>query len=333
MTGSDPSATTIRAAAVDIGSTSVHLLVADVTYERAPDAVTSLFDTSELLGMGARIETDGLLGSAGRGLLTKTLARYAGEAQTLGATRIAFVGTDPLRHAADAPRACAEIERATGVPIHVLDQYEEAALTLIGVTGSGGLERSLAIVDVGGGSTEIIVAGPDGIREVVGLRIGASRLTALIEPGDPPTETEIGALRAEARRIMASDLELRIEEAIAVGGSAYGLGRVASGPGASELVIDQDRLRLVFELIARERSAALAEQFGLNPRRARILPAGAAIVEAVMDRFGISRIIASDLGIREGLAIALARNGAAWRDRLARQSRPRGWQSPGRARA
>jgi len=180
----------------------------------------------------------------------------------------------------------------------------------------------LAVIDVGGGSTEIILAGPEGIRDVVGIPDGASRLTATIGPADPPTQDQISALRAEARRTVGPLAEVRIEEATAVGGSAYGLARVASGPGASEFVIDRDRLRLVFALIARERSAALAELFRLNPRRAPILAAGAAILEALMDRLAINRIVASDLGIREGLVIALARDAFSWRDRLASMRAP-----------
>lgn len=302
----------VRAAAVDIGSTSVHLLVA----EFSGAGVEPLLDTSDLLGLGGQIESDGMLGPIARRGLTETLERYAAEARRLGSRVIVFVGTDPLRHAADAAPACREIELATGVAVHVLDQGEEGALTLLGVTGGKPVDGDLAVLDIGGGSTEIVVAGPGGIRAVVGLPIGASRLTASVRAGDPPSEAELAALRAEAGRVVAAAPDFELGDVIAVGGTAYGLARVAAGPGGTERVLDRDGLRTVMALVATEPSAAVAARFGLNPRRARILPAGAAIVEALIDRYGIDRIEASEAGIREGLVIALVRDGIAWRDRL-----------------
>jgi exopolyphosphatase/guanosine-5'-triphosphate,3'-diphosphate pyrophosphatase len=170
---------------VDIGSTSVHLLVAEVS----GDGIEPLLDVSELLGLGDRIEATGMLGRGGRELLVATLVEYAAAACALGVgpNAIVFVGTDPLRHAADGARVCAEIERATGVAVHVLSQAEEGALTLLGVVGSRTLTDEVAVLDIGGGSTEIIVAGPAGIDSVVGLPIGASRLTAFVGAADPPS--------------------------------------------------------------------------------------------------------------------------------------------------
>jgi exopolyphosphatase/guanosine-5'-triphosphate,3'-diphosphate pyrophosphatase len=301
-----------RAAAVDIGSTSVHLLVAEVS----GSGVEPLLDRSELLGLGGRIEADGMLGRVGRQELVGALVEYAAAARAFGIGAIVFVGTDPLRHAADAARTCREIELATSVAVYVIDQAEEGALTLLGVTGGRATERDLAVLDVGGGSTEIVVAGPDGIREVVGLSVGASRLTVSVGAGDPPSAADLAALRAEAGRIVAAAPDLQLGDVVAVGGTAYGLARVAAGPGGIERVIDRDGLRRAMALVTIERSAKVAERFGLNPRRARILPAGAAIVEALIDRYGIDRIEASEAGIREGLVLALVRDGIAWRDRL-----------------
>jgi exopolyphosphatase/guanosine-5'-triphosphate,3'-diphosphate pyrophosphatase len=310
-----------RAAAVDIGSTSVHLLVAEVSGH----GLEPLLDVSELLGLGDRIEATGMLGRSGRGLLVATLVEYAASARALGVApgAIVFAGTDPLRHAADGARACAEIERATGVAVHVLSQAEEGALTLLGVVGSRAPIDEVAVLDIGGGSTEIIVAGPEGIRSVVGLPIGASRLTAAVGAADPPSRADLAALRAEAGRAVAAGPDLPLDAVIAVGGTAYGLARVAAGPGGTERVLDRDRLRTVMALIATEPSAEVAARFGLNPRRAKVLPAGGAIVEALIERYGIERIEASEAGIRDGLVLAVARDGIAWRDRLGALGRPR----------
>lgn len=301
-----------RAAAADIGSTSVHLLVADVS----PAGLEPILDESELLGLGGRIEADGLLGADVREELARTLAGYADEARRLGAETIAVVGTDPLRHAADAARAAYRIELVAGVPVHVLEQAEEGALTLLGVTG-GAPHGDVAVIDIGGGSTEIVVAGPEGIRSIVGLPLGASRLSAAVAADDPPSARQVAALRREADRIVARAPDLALGAVIAVGGTAYGVARVATGPGTGERLLDADGIAMAVSVSARERSADVAALFGLNPRRARILPAGAAILTAITARYGIERIRASELGIREGIVRALVRDGPAWRDRLA----------------
>jgi exopolyphosphatase/guanosine-5'-triphosphate,3'-diphosphate pyrophosphatase len=301
-----------RAAAVDIGSTSVHLLVADLS-----DAgLEPVLDESELLGLGGRIEAHGLLGPDARQELARTLAGYADEARRLGAERIAFVGTDPLRHAADAARAVHRIELVSGVPVHVLEQAEEGALTLLGVTG-GAAHGDVAVIDIGGGSTEIVLAGADGIASIVGLPLGASRLSAAVGASDPPSADQVVALRREADRIVARAPDLVLGEVVAVGGTAYGVARVATGPGYGERLVDAEGIALAVAVSARERSADVAELFGLNPRRARIMPAGAAILAAIAARYRIDRIRASEQGIREGLVRALVRDGPAWRDRLA----------------
>lgn len=300
-----------RAASIDIGSTSVHLLIADLP----GDVVEPILDLSEILGLGGRIAASGMFGSAAREELVRTLVAYADEGRRLDAGSIVIVGTDPLRHAADAARVCREVELATGVPVHVLDQAEEGALTLLGVTG-GVVTGDLAIIDIGGGSTEIIVAGPGGSTMVIGLPLGASRLTTTIGVDDPPTAAQVIALRREADRIVATAPDLALGEVIAVGGTAYGVARVATGPGVGERMVDADGVTLALAMSGSERSDRLAELFGLNPRRARIMPAGAAIVASLAARYRIERIRVSEQGIREGLIQAVLRNGPAWRDRL-----------------
>ena len=306
-----------RGAAVDIGSTSVHLLVGELS----DGGLEPIVDLSEILGLGARVEAYGYLGQTGRTELAATLAEYARESWRQGCEAVVLAGTDPLRHAADAARACHEIESATGLPVHVLDQAEEGALTLLGVSHDG-WRGELAVIDIGGGSTEIIQAGPDGIRAVVGLPLGASRLSATVDADDPPSPDQVVALRREADRILAAAPDLVLGEVVAVGGTAYGVARVATGPGNGERTVDAEGIALALAISGSERSAQVAELFGLNPRRARILPAGAAIVAAISERYGIDRIRASELGIREGLVRALLDDPIAWRDRLARVGGP-----------
>ncbi len=98
--------------------------------------------------------------AASREELVALLAHYAERARDFGARDVAFVGTQPLRRAADAGAVVAAVEAATGVPLHVLDHEEEALLNLLGATAGLAIDASLAVVDIGGGSVEVVVVEP-----------------------------------------------------------------------------------------------------------------------------------------------------------------------------
>ena len=305
-------------AAVDVGANSVHLLVAVVTGRR----VEPLVDESVFLGLGDRVDTTGTLGPSKRGELVATLVRYAETARRLGAELIAFVGTEPMRRASDAASAVQEVGLATGVPLYVLDPREEAELTLIGVTLGRPITRELAVVDVGGGSSQIALIGPDHPPASIGLRLGGARLTAAFVASDPPTEAEVERLRAEARRLVAELPELRAAELIAVGGTASNLVKVLPA-AALDRRLDRNRLEAALEVLRSEPSASAAERHAINPTRARLLPAGSLILEAVMAHLGVDGLAVSEAGVREGTVLAQAHAGRAWRDQLAALAR--GW--------
>ncbi len=124
---------------------------------------------------------------------------------------------------------------------------------------------------------------------------------------------------------MAQAPELELGEAFAVGGTAYGVARVATGPGTGERLVDGNGIALATTIAGRERAEHVAELFGLNPRRARILPAGVAILASIVARYRIDQIRVSEQGIREGLIHAVLDDPIAWRDRLALPAR----QAPG----
>src|SRR4051794_1525299 len=109
-------------AAIDLGSTSVHLLIA----RPDGDTLEVLEDESAFLGLGAAVDGNGSLGPAGRATLVTTVGAYVERARAQGASRPIVMGTEPLRRLADATRIVAEVSAATGVPLHVLEHEEEA---------------------------------------------------------------------------------------------------------------------------------------------------------------------------------------------------------------
>ncbi len=299
------------AAAVDVGSNSVHVLVGIVAAQR----IAPLADESVFLGLGARIDAAGHLGAPAREELTAVLVRYAEAARDLHATSITFVGTEPLRRAADGQRIVADVERASGISLHVLSHEEEAYLTLIGVSGGRRIAAEMAVIDVGGGSTEVVSIGPDHPVSAIGLRVGSARLTASIVEHDPPTPAEIVALRAAAWTFMETAPDISPRELVAVGGTASNLLRIL--PAATlDGTLDRRRLGQALRVLSTEPSAVASERHGVNPVRARILPAGAAILEAILRRYRAPTIRVAEEGIREGTLLAVTHQPIGWRDRL-----------------
>jgi exopolyphosphatase / guanosine-5'-triphosphate,3'-diphosphate pyrophosphatase len=299
-------------AVVDLGSTSVHHLVAAIDAH----SLEVLVDESAFLGLGAAAEERGALGPAGREELVDTLAGFAWTARSHGARNITFVGTEPLRRLADAARIVAEIDAGTGVPVHVLRHEEEALLTLLGVTGGVPVERDLLVVDIGGGSSEFAFVGPKRLPEVVGLRIGAAALARRHVEGSPPTAEAVAAMKRTATEALAAAPPWNPVDIVLVGGTATNLAKVTGDetPHTRFRWADLDALD---RLLATTPADELAAAYGVRPARAALLPAGAAIVRAVAERFGAIEVLVVDSGIREGALIAVDRAGAAWRDRLA----------------
>jgi len=304
-------------AAIDVGSTSVHALVAAVEI----DGLTALLDESSFLGLGSTVDGAGRLGVARTSELAGVLDAYAGRARALGAASVAVLGTEPLRRAFDAARVVEALARETGLALQVLSQQEEALLTLVGVTGGRRMRGPLVVVDVGGGSTEIISAAPDEPPLIVGLGLGTARLTGRFVTHDPATPGEVQAMVDEASATIASLAVGRPHDVIAVGGTAENLLRVgpgrAGGPdGEGSGTLTRAGLLAALERLASEPAELAAARYGVRPIRARLLPAGAAILLALIEHWAVDGLRVSASGLREGAILTAAQAGTGWRDRL-----------------
>jgi exopolyphosphatase/pppGpp-phosphohydrolase len=298
-------------AAVDLGSNSVHLLVAVI----AGHQLRPLVDESVFLGLGATVDSRADLGPEARDALTQVLDRYATTAADLGASTTTFVGTEPLRRAADGALIVEAIDDTTGVPLQVLTHEEEAYLTMIGVTGGVPVQHETLVVDIGGGSSEFCAVGPGGSPRAAGLRIGSNRLTTRFVTSDPASPQAIEAMREAADAIMVDALPSTPADVVIVGGTATNLLKVTR-EGTSDPILSRERVSAALETMLAEPAAALTEHFGINPKRSPILPAGAVIVEALMRRYDVDRVRVSEASLREGAILAADHAGRAWRDRL-----------------
>jgi len=307
-------------AAIDVGSNSIHLLVARVRDGDAgrPVVLEPLDDRSELLGLGEAIDRQGRIEPADRGMIVTTLEDYVDLARAAGASRITLIGTEPLRRAANASEVLAMVRRATGLPLRVLSVREEAELTFLGVCGGRLPDRSTMIVDIGGGTTEVGLRLPGQPLTVLGLALGSARLTWTIVEHDPPTLGEIDRLGRSARDALA-DMPAQPKRkrrqpatppvAIFVGGTATNLARL--GPLTRAALADDRRT------LAQLPAAEVVRRYRVRPQRARQLAAGTAIVDALLERFGLEEATVSDASLRDGAVIAAARFGDAWPERTA----------------
>ena len=246
-------------ASADLGSNSVHLLVAVITGHR----LRPLVDESAFLGLGATVDAHAHLGAAARAELVETLTRYATTARQLGATSITFMGTEPIRRAADGASIVAEVEASSGVPLHVLTHEEEAYLTLIGVTHGRPVTHETLVVDIGGGSSEFCAVGPRDPARAAGLRIGSNRLTARFATDDPPTDDDIAAMLVTADEIMRDALDVRPTEIVIVGGTASNLLKVTDA-GVTDAVITRARIAEALANLMSRPALASSERYGVN---------------------------------------------------------------------
>jgi exopolyphosphatase/guanosine-5'-triphosphate,3'-diphosphate pyrophosphatase len=301
-------------AAIDLGSTSVHLLIARP--ERT--GLVVLEDESAFLGLGAAVDGPGSLGQAGRTTLVATVAGYVERARALGATHPIVIGTEPLRRLTDASRIVAEVSEGTGEPLTILEHEEEALLTLVGLTAGRAVTGDLLVVDIGGGSSELVEIGPGRSARAAGVQVGAGRLTRRIVDRDPPSTDHVAALLAAADAAFDWTPTRPPAEVVFVGGTATNLLKLlrrVEDPDRDDR-LDRAALGIVREIVTTTPAELLAATYSLREARVRLLAAGAAIIETILDRVGMSHGRVVDTGIREGAVIAADRAGAGWRDRL-----------------
>ena len=296
-------------AAVDVGSYSVHLLVARVHGRE----LETLHDESAFLGLGRTVDAEHAIGSAADTLVA-VLARYVERARELGASAVVIVGTDPLRRALDTTAIRAEVLRVAGVDIAVLSHEEEAFVALLGVQAGRPVRRETVVVDVGGGSTEVLIADPGREPVAFGLQLGAARLTGMVVIGDPPLPSELRSLADHATAGFLDAVGAAPDEMVAVGGTARSLLRV--GPRLPNRLLTRRRIRAALTLLAAEPAAAIADRYAVRLSRARVLPAGASILLAALEHFGLARLRVAPGGLREGLVLARVHAGPSWREHI-----------------
>ncbi len=314
--GRRPNVARVRLASIDLGTNTVRLLVAEVTAGTA--AWRTVHAEQRVTRLGEGLRASGTLGDAAAARTAAAVVAYVARARAAGAARVAVVATSAVREAANGRAFVTDLERAAGIAVRVISGEEEARLTLAGiVAGLGPLPGVVVAFDIGGGSTEYILA-RDGVpTAAASLRLGVVPLAERFPFPGPVEPARAAALRADVEAQLTRELPAviattRIDRLVGTAGTVttlaaldlglldYDPARVQGHPLTRAAIERQHRRLAALDLAGR---AALP---CLEPGRADLILPGIAIVDATLDRLGCERLIVSDWSLREGILAEMA---------------------------
>jgi exopolyphosphatase / guanosine-5'-triphosphate,3'-diphosphate pyrophosphatase len=285
----------VRRACIDIGSNTTRLLVA----ETSASGLVALHEERAFTRIGAALTDAGTIPESKRQDVVDVVRAQLEVARSFEADAVHGVATAAIRNASDGAEFVRVVNERTGLDLVVLSGEEEARLAFRGAAGTltGSPPEPLGVLDVGGGSSEVVVGrAPDRIDWWRSLPMGSGSIARDHLLSDPPAAPELQAARATVARVVETIDPPPVAGLLAVGGSATSLGRIAG------CTLDEQSLATALGRLTAEPSAAAAERLGIDAQRARLLPAGILILEALGRRLGATVTVGRG-GIREGVLL------------------------------
>jgi len=309
-------------AAVDIGSNSVRLKIARLRGRR----LHPIAEDREVTRLGEGVFRSGFLTPESMSQTVNVLQRFHRAVQRTGTDTIRVVATSALRDARNSQAFLEWVRSVTGWTVEIISGLEEARLIHLGLISSLRVNVSpILMIDLGGGSCELTISNRGHIRETVSLPLGAVRLTNEFLHHDPPRKLELERLRGfverEIGRVAHRISRARVKAVIATSGTAASLAEASHAmyktKGQRADQVSRAHMQRIAKLLARLPLESRRRQAGIGPRRAEIIPAGAAVYAELLERCQLSGFRYSPLGLRDGL---LAQMSAEY-DRGTRSSR------------
>ncbi|HEX7078625.1 MAG TPA: Ppx/GppA phosphatase family protein [Candidatus Eisenbacteria bacterium] len=297
----------------------MRLLVADVDEN---ERLRTSHRMGEISRLGEGIDRTGLIDEVAASRTLDCLERFVQEAEYSGASRIRVAATNALRVARNGQEVAARFSERVGYPVEVLTGEEEARLVFLAVlSGLTPPHGRSVVVDIGGGSTEVISGEERNGTQVISLELGCVRLTERYVQHDPPTVEELASIRSHVREIFREKLGGfavdGFDRAVGVGGTvtAFGaldLGLVKYDPTRIENhVLTHERITLIEKELCSIPVARRRDLAGVSRGRADIIPAGAVILTELVARFPVPGLTVSTRGLRYGLVLSEARRALA----------------------
>ncbi len=307
-----------RVAAIDCGTNSLRLLVADLSVEDA--TATDLVRRVEIVRLGEGVDRTGRLSPAAIDRTRVVLEGYARQIAGYGADRVRMVATSASRDADNAAEFQAMVHATLGVPAEVVSGDEEARLSFLGAVADlpDTVPGPYLVVDIGGGSTEFVVGtgGAAGVAGGVSVDIGCVRLTERHLRSDPPTPREIAAAQADVTTAVDDALAAvpagTARTLVGLAGSVTTVAGLALGLDAYRperihhtTLAYRDVEKVTGDLLSASRAERMASPV-MHPGRADVIGGGALILRTVLERAAFDEVVVSEHDILDGIAWSLA---------------------------
>jgi exopolyphosphatase/guanosine-5'-triphosphate,3'-diphosphate pyrophosphatase len=310
-----------RVAAVDLGTNSLRLLVARFADDGGgPRDLQDLARDMVITRIGQGVDRTGRIAPQALERTLEVLDRYCRRARALGAERIHLCATSAVRDASNREDLAATVERLTGEPMEILSGREEATLSFLGATRGLPAPVPHLVVDIGGGSTEFVI-GDRQPQHAISTRLGSVRLTERFVSTDPPSYEDLATLEAAVADVLSKvEDRLPVHDAktlVAVAGTSTTIQAIALGlpeydpERLHRSVLARDDAERVFRLLADMSTEERRAIPSMAPGREDVIPAGAAILVGVMQRWGFVQAIVSETDLLDGIAYRMAEEAGA----------------------
>lgn len=302
----------VRIAALDLGSNSFHLLVADAHPDGTFEPVVT---DKEMLRLGSAVVATGEIGKHHADAAIEVIRRFRAMAESQQADEIVVCATAAFREARDSLSVVDRIEADAGVKVRVISGREEARLIFDAVRTSVVIDPGPALaLDLGGGSLEVMVGGSRGLDWATTLKLGVARITAALIRSDPLGAGDFrrvaGAVTRSFGPVMADIRRRKPQVAVVSSGTLTTLVRLAAarrgGPvpqSVNQLAVKAPEIESLCAYLAGMTSAERASLPGIDARRADLLPAGAILLTTVLEQTGLDEIIGCEWALREGMVL------------------------------
>jgi len=313
---------TRRVAAIDCGTNSVRLLVADVDARQS--VLTDVAREMKIVRLGEGVDRTGRLSDAALDRTMGALREYADLIEALSPATVRMVATSATRDAANSQEFADRVKEVLGVAPEVVTGDEEAALSFSGATrelagtalaSPDGCPPPYLVTDIGGGSTEFVLGGPAGVSGARSVDIGCVRMTERHLHADPPTRTEVAAATANidsALELVAATVS--VEQArtlVGLAGSVTTVAGIALGLDSYEAArihhsrIPAAQVHAVTSRLLGQTRAQRAAIGVMHPGRIDVIGAGALVLDRIIARFRFAEVLVSEHDILDGIAWSL----------------------------
>ena len=295
----------MRLAAVDIGSNTVHVLVADVVRDRLEDVAHYV----EMPELGAHVSRTGTIGSRGKAAI-RALKSVLAQAAAHHYDHLVAGATEAVRLARDGEEFARQAGESIGTPVHVISAHREAELSFLGVASRHAARREWLMADLGGASTEVAIGRGREMLRWASLPVGSGVLAATYL-ADPPRPEERARMRRAALRELPQAPDGDVERLVATGGTASNLPFVLAKRNPPSVLTTSDLLQCEKRLDA-GKAALIAERVKLPANRVKAMRAGVEVLLLLLDWYGLAVLHVSHQGLRHGMLLAYLERGDAW---------------------